>query len=365
MTRSALWPFCWLVLGPGLVAEAAPGWVDIPVDPLMSIADLPQAEAGQIRNLAAAYHELPKGSRDSLAPRIEALGKIADGQCWLAGQSEASGMRETLLQLERHTRDKRSYLADLAAIPDDRAIEKRFQDSSALADRRYTPLPLRDELLCKPGPSTCWGKFWLEALDPCHRQLAGFYHDYLGSRPATASIQDFFLWLESRTVPDTIPVVRYLSGRELAPLKVRPCDGILVHPGSGAAVNTMDGIRYLYVIDLQKQLYLAAASDNLFHSSLSGGKPVLGSGLLKVKDGVVQAVNFESGHYRPTLDQGHASIVLLAEMGAGFADPLVITFFEDGRSCQGKVGAKDLVSLHAFRKALRTEGIAAPVDDGH
>jgi hypothetical protein len=68
----------------------------------------------------------------------------------------------------------------------------------------------------------------------------------------------------------------------------------------GALLNCFDDKKeYIFNIDLREDLYLVEPLNLIHHVSLSQGKPILGAGNMKVREGVIERIELESGHYLP------------------------------------------------------------------
>ncbi len=95
--------------------------------------------------------------------------------------------------------------------------------------------------------------------------------------------------------------VRYWSEAERGPFEVTTRRGRLEF-ATGAAVTTeLDarGRHALYVLDPAGRLFVHPGERGLVHhSSFVDGGPVAGAGRIRVEDGVVRALDSESGHYR-------------------------------------------------------------------
>ncbi|MEQ4204338.1 hypothetical protein [Actinopolymorpha sp. B9G3] len=106
--------------------------------------------------------------------------------------------------------------------------------------------------------------------------------------------------------PDT---VRYLSKEEREEHRLVVQDGKLIttdgEPFDTADASTLrsgsDG-RAIFAMDENGNLYASAGQEKgkFHHSSLLGGEPAVAAGEFKVKDGKLQYLNNQSGHYTPT-----------------------------------------------------------------
>jgi hypothetical protein len=77
----------------------------------------------------------------------------------------------------------------------------------------------------------------------------------------------------------------------------------------------------LYVMDSQYRLYTCYSSE--FHSRLLAGNPVMGAGVIVVKEGKVRAIDNKSGHYQPTWKHLHQVVCELEFHGVFAPDAIV------------------------------------------
>ena len=76
--------------------------------------------------------------------------------------------------------------------------------------------------------------------------------------------------------------------------------GGLIFDAKGQKLTSYLNQSSLYVITPEGELFISRASIHglIHHSSLSGGRPLLAAGQIVVKDGVVVAIDLQSGHYQ-------------------------------------------------------------------
>lgn len=124
--------------------------------------------------------------------------------------------------------------------------------------------------------------------------------------------------------------VRYLSDAQKADYKITVKDGKL-YDSKGRLFDTSKARKWdgenkaIYVMDENGNLY---ASQNqklhdFHHSSLGQGKPVSGAGEIEVRDGVLQSINDQSGHYRPSKDLFNQTVEELKTQGLGFDEAVL------------------------------------------
>lgn len=97
--------------------------------------------------------------------------------------------------------------------------------------------------------------------------------------------------------------------------------GKLVHQQSGDLLNTVDGLKWIFVLSASRSLYVAQKKKGQFqHSSFLSGGTTTAAGRLVSKDGVLKAIWPYSGHYRPTEDNFKEFIIFLTENEVDLTD---------------------------------------------
>lgn len=171
---------------------------------------------------------------------------------------------------------------------------------------------------------------WLEAMDERHRygSLLRPYYDVWLSAGAP---ENFFFWLDygegrfvdlanasctPRNVVSRVQLerscVEYCSEKEREQYRVIVHNGSLVwvserNPGCGGSyscVDTKNQLKWIFVIDLCRNMYVNKKKKRAFHhSSFVAGQPVMAAGRISVRDGLVVCIGPNSGHYRTSWDQ--------------------------------------------------------------
>lgn len=310
-------------------------WIDIPQLDYKTVTEL---EIENLQESVNAYHAINKDKKESLGQRIAYLQTIED--ILTKQQNSTCGLFAKMAQ------NKKNYLIALSQMPSDTTIWHYHQDYND-CDEGLKPLFLRNNSTYSIKMKEFWGAFWLESIDPCHRRLANYYAFWQQQLPQSPDYLSFFLWLETQAIPKYVPVVHYLSENELETHKITYSDGFLFDANK-KPLNTVPEKRNLYIIDLQKNLYVITQRDGIWHTSLSQGKPVLGAGLLQVVDGVIKTINFESGHYLPSFEQSLQSIIILQEIGAKMQDPIEVIYFENRNKYRSRVPLKQICDKQTY-----------------
>ncbi|KMZ65945.1 putative Calmodulin binding protein [Zostera marina] len=184
---------------------------------------------------------------------------------------------------------------------------------------------------------------WLEAIDPRHRygHNLSFYYDVWSNAQST---EPFFYWLDigggkefnlkdcSRTKLQR-QLIQYLGPNEREAYKVVVKKGKLVHQQSGDLLNTVDGLKWIFVLSASRSLYVAQKKKGQFqHSSFLSGGTTTAAGRLVSKDGVLKAIWPYSGHYRPTEDNFKEFIIFLTENEVDLTDVKKCSIDDDSYS---------------------------------
>jgi hypothetical protein len=124
--------------------------------------------------------------------------------------------------------------------------------------------------------------------------------------------------------------VHYLSDAELSKHELTIRGGKL-YDATGAPFDTSRATTWagrnaaIYVVHQDGKIYASTYQDvgRFHHSSLGQGQPVAGAGEIKVKDGVLQSINRQSGHYLPTPAQLEQVVRHLRKQGVDFTSAIV------------------------------------------
>ena len=85
--------------------------------------------------------------------------------------------------------------------------------------------------------------------------------------------------------------------------------------GQPVRIHTRDNDKFLYAMDKDGHIYAAPDSEVRHHSAFLAGQPGAAFGLLSVKDGEIQYLDNESGHYLPPADHGYQMLHELRARG--------------------------------------------------
>lgn len=324
---------------------APPKWIDIPRDDYKNIAPFLDARLEKLNELAADYHEISKISKECLAQRIEAIQRIIIYlENWL--DSELPYHHSFFLSnICAIAKNKILHLKELEQLYQKgwyRAeyLKNYHFDVSELQEG-YSPIFLCNKRMYDSFNGQYWGEYWMETIDPCHRQLTPYYELFTYIHGANESLLTFFLWLEEQNLSKDVPFLRFLSDQEIDQATVLVKDGVLYlnKEGENYLINYLDdSSEYIFNINLDKKLLLIPATKTIHHVSLSRGKPVLGCGNMTVKDGVIQSIELESGHYLPSVKHGVQLIKILKEIGIFISDNTRFSYYHNYKKHHTNVG---------------------------
>ena len=88
--------------------------------------------------------------------------------------------------------------------------------------------------------------------------------------------------------------------------------------------------------------------------SFTHGRPVLGAGLLKVKDGRLFGSSLESGHYLPSVETGYAILCCFMEMGLDLSAEFDLSYLFDRNKYTAKLTSAALLSAQTWFSAVHS-----------
>jgi len=332
-------------------------WIDLPVDDYTLVLGYQSKDVQTLNQLINSYHDLPKGSEEAIEPRIEILQQvIAHLEGWL--QERLTGVEKVkhLKWVQEIAANKCHYLQKLKKLYStqqhtEEQLYNYHHDVAELTDPSYEPVILNSQCFFSLKMREYWGDFWLESIDPCHRRLTPFYRQWLRAKEQKQTTHPFFLWLETQERPRYVPTVRYLTDAEKTGAAVHVSNGLVYHHNQPANWNEPNE-RYLFGIDLKKNIFVAREGEGCSHSSFTHGKPVLGAGLFKATNGQLTSIALESGHYLPSVEVGYQIIRILQEKQVDWPAELEVVYFHDRNKYTARIAANQLCDLSTFSLAI-------------
>lgn len=301
--------------------EHEKAWVDVP-----DAAEAEKAFSGhgwsqEIMDSLRAYHSFDKSSVSALDDRIRVLAELSE---MLGSLGADLSVRKRMVKLAAMADKKAWYLRQLQELYARTDVNDRFTDSSS----ELNQMVLVNSISYDFNLPTAWGLYWLEALDPSHRLMLTPY--YLRWEAQNTNIP-FFMWLEEQDVPFYSPEVDYFSNEEIldARASLDSSTGVL-RDVKGEIIHTAnDGSEYIYVLSAETGLLIAKGSEEVRHTSLSRGRPIIGAGSLKVREGRITHIDVESGHYQPSAEDLVRIVSWLENHGALISpDQLRVKYYE-------------------------------------
>lgn len=222
-------------------------------------------------------------------------------------------------------------LVDSSEIYDVEKVREHFLDG---ANPNYIPLFLNNKTYFDTKLGISWGEFWLEAIDPGHRQLDNQKYKWLLSHDKDPS--PFFLWLEDQWINES-DSTKYFTSAELVSKKIRIIDGIF-YDHSNKKITTLPSDEFIFIIDRNEDIYGAISSKSVRHVSLSLGKPIIAAGILHLEDGHLVKLESNSGHYLPTSQHALQLIDFVRLQGVQIEEFIPFALYKDLNKIETNVG---------------------------
>jgi len=336
-------------------------WVDLPNEDYAHILGYHNTQIETLNTLVSAYHDLEKFDEDALPIRVERLEDVIEFfENWLNYNVTKFDKLKHLRILKEIAEQKRNYLLELIQISQigsevdeylreyhiPKNINNSFNwDLVYLNPKRFYSVKKREH----------WGDFWWVTLDPCHRQLTNYLivWEQINTNTSLRAI-DFFLWLETQHVPVDFPKEKYLQEHELNASTIIVKNGLLYTQNENIAQFNENEKKYLYAIGSDNAFHVLEETNEIYHSSFYRGKPVYSSGKIKITDGIVTAVSFESGHYIPSIKVGYQLFDYLKRHGAIFAEFVEVSYFYERNKYTILVEKQGFNSFEDFKLKLES-----------
>lgn len=309
-------------------------WLDLPKDSLEKIGGLSCGNS-EIDQFIQQYHSVDKTDPSKINTRIIYLDKIANLLSEYEKREVNFNSKKFLKNIHKTAIEKRRYLEALDGIRLMLSLNPEYitnymrNTSKNCTDS--APLFLVNERKYDSKLRIYWGEYFLEVIDPCHRFLTSYYDLWIESNPINSDYFSFLYWLESQNVHFEVTAVHYFSSSEKSKYEIIVEEGRLKEKCTGKLLNCYKKEEeHLFIIDLEKKLYVTKASKEIRHTSLSYGKPVLAAGNLVVRQGIIYRLGLESGHYQPNTDDGQQLLNILVEQGANFSSDAALDFYYNG-----------------------------------
>lgn len=331
-------------------------WIDLPQDDYVQLLGYSSEQVDALNHLIDAYFDLDKEDEDALPLRVERLEDIIEFLTdWIENKTSTVDKIKHLYILKELAEEKRNYLIELVKISQLGDAVSQYQYAYHCPEVEKNDLQvvyLNARRMYSVKKREYWGDFWWVTLDPCHRQLTNYlmvWEEQYKTQKSKAI--DFFLWLEKQHVPVGCVYEKYFDAKELAATEIFVRNGLLYRKQGGtfeiANFNQKDK-KYLYVIGLDKILRIVEESDTIYHSSFYKGKPVYTAGKIRLIEGRIVSVSFESGHYIPSIKIGYQLLQILQEQGAIFYNTVEVSYFYDRNKYTIMVPTSALTDFYTF-----------------
>lgn len=340
-----------LFWGVSILSATPPKWIDIPNDNYEQIAEISHFRFNELNKLVKSYHNVDKTIDENICRRLKELEKIINYvNDWLIEDLPLK-LDFFLKNILTIANNKYEHLKELHyifqnSLADPESLKEYHYDISKLKNN-YHPIFLCNHRMYDSFNGQYWGEYWMETIDPCHRQLTPFYELFRFKYGPNPSLFDFLLWLEGQNLSKDVPYLRFLDDDELDKATVKVKNGLLYFNVKNQEI-TIDysnpNVEYIFNIDLEERLILVPGTKIIHHVSLSKGKPVLGCGNMIVKNGSLQSIELESGHYLPSIEDGVQVLRILEEKGILLYPSISFSYYKNGKKYHTSV-TEFLISL--------------------
>lgn len=331
--------FLWIALFATLFSMegAPPKWIDIPRDDYEKISALPDSRFKELNALTEAYHSISKTSEQEIGNRLQKLEKVIDYlQNWM--NNELTYQQHYFIKnIWSIAKNKCEHLAELDTLYRENQSSPEYLEQYHLATSQlngnYHPIFLCNRRMYDSLNGQYWGEYWMETADPCHRQLTPYYELFKNKYGSEQPLLTFLLWLEEQNLSKDVPYLRFLDEKELNKVTVKFKEGLLYLESDTQEVLVdycHPDEEYLFNLNLEGNLLIIPATKIIHHVSLSHGKAVLGCGNMIVKNGLIQSIELESGHYLPSIADGVQVLQILQKLGAFISPSCSFSFYQEG-----------------------------------
>jgi hypothetical protein len=316
------------------IKDWPPKWLDYREEDYNALLKIPESDdSKKLSSLIQEYNKIDKTDIKNLGKRIQKLESILSFlKTWQSSAAEKL-LKKKLQSLIIIGKNKAWYLGQLKKGYASGRFD--FNYTNVLNEltevkRKKNALILKRREVSGPYLEGYWGDFWLEYLDPCHRRIWSFYELWAREKKKNPTIPHFFMWLEDKNLSTDIPFTHYFDDEDLEKSKVILNDEKkLCYQHNGKIVSNSSETRNVFVVNLENQLLIAKGSSTTHHGTLARGKPVLAAGIIDIQCGEVVRIIFESGHYRPDIEEGRNILLLLQRMGIELKADVEIGYFND------------------------------------
>lgn len=317
-------------------------WTDLPKDDLREIFYEYDPKLDKLNDILNQYHQIAKKDWHLIQKRIDMLEYISSYCYKISFSLDKKYLKEATLKLSTIAKMKASYLKELKDLKSYKLKElKKLVFDKNLIPKPYLPLILNNKKKYNFKTEEVWGEYFIEAVDPCHRRLLNSYYDVWLNKCRSCELHDFFLWLEEQNVSVFFPSIRLFDTHELEKSKIYIKNGLL-YDNNGKLINSKIDLvlgkperigptfetEHIFIINDKEEIYLTYSNKEVGHTSLSHYKPLIASGKLYIRNGKIEEIAFDSGHYLPNEVHDVQTIKFFEEKGIKFNPKTILKFFK-------------------------------------
>lgn len=309
-------------------------WVDLPIPPIEQLAHFQLQVQPEINEQIGMYHKLNKNNLLDLDERIKKLMVLTE---LLEKANHDESMSGAFYKhIQSIAVKKLNYLKWISFFYNEYTDDPESMQNLVSGEciKESALIMLKTGVYYNHVNSLYYGRFFVEAIDPCHRELGIHYYQWQ-SMPLQKP--PFFLWLEEKfAYVSSIPSVDYFTEKKLVEESLCTIiNGKLYKKFGDSFLLINDYHRNskgaLFVITKEDKFLIADNKEGIRHTSLSWGMPVKGAGLIWVEEGCIKEIFFMSGHYLPDYNECLVTIDLLIKFGIILDDSVRIKYFRDGK----------------------------------
>lgn len=292
------------------------------IDILYDRTFLDKIENKAISYLIKEYYKIPK---KDFSNRVDFLSKflieINDGY-----------KRERSIILK-----KINYLNKLILLYQNKVLIKNSKDiynydyfyNNYIKSKNSEGIELKNKLYWDDYNKKFAGNYFLEIIDPAHRELVSYKQKW----DELSINEDFFVFLEIFSVTKKEKTFIFFNDYELKKRKLiineNKCKVFLKNK-----YILLDTSLYndecLFTIDLNSNIFCFFQEKNKYnHISSSRGKPILGAGLIKAKEGIITEIGVVTGHYLIEKDKVRQILKIFISKGIPLSNEIKISFFDN------------------------------------
>jgi len=216
------------------VVAVPPEWIDLPLDNYANLSKMEHNNFNTLNEIIQRYHSIDKQDPSLILQREIALDNVCKYLTpWIELENNLP-LRKFICNIKIMANNKKGYLQRLRVrFEGDQFSEqylKQYHMDTVNILPGYRPIFLHN---CKEYDSAIgqyWGEFWIETIDPSHRQLTTFYNSWRKDN-SKEHLGKFFLWLEEQNLSKDVLYLDFMSETEKNENKVLVDEGLMYFKG--------------------------------------------------------------------------------------------------------------------------------------